>query len=80
MTITIKGKIEKGAIRLPKKVCLPDGTWVIAKIEPVLTTREKLKIISALSGGWADDPTIIPIFNEIELERHRYFGRGINFE
>ena len=72
--ITVKSKIEKGSIRLPKKVGLPDGTRVIVRIEPVLETKKKLKIISELSGAWSDDPTIINIFKEIEQERHRYFG------
>ena len=45
MTITVKSKIENGLILLPKKVRLPDGTRVIVKIEPILKTKEKLKII-----------------------------------
>ena len=80
MTITVKGKIEKGSIRLPKKVCFPDGTWVVVRIEPVLRTREKQKVISELSGAWSDDPTITSIFKEIEQERHHYFGREVSFK
>jgi predicted DNA-binding antitoxin AbrB/MazE fold protein len=79
MTITVKSKIEKGSIRLPKKVGLPDGTRVLVKIEPILKTKQKLRVISELSGGWSDDPTIIPIFEEIDKERHSYFGREVNF-
>jgi len=79
MAITVKSKIEKGSIRLPRKVGLPDGTRVLVKIEPILKTREKLKIISELSGGWSDDPTIISIFEEIDKERHGYFGREVTF-
>ena len=41
MAITVKSKIEKGWIRLPKKVSLQDGTRVIIKIEPILKTKEK---------------------------------------
>lgn len=80
MTITVKGKIEKGSIRLPQKVCFPNGTQVIVRIDPVLKTREKEKIISELSGAWSDDPTITAIFKESEQERHRYFGREVSFE
>jgi predicted DNA-binding antitoxin AbrB/MazE fold protein len=79
MMITIKSKIEKGSIRLPKKVGLPDGTRVLVKIERILKTKEKLKLISELSGSWSNDPTIIPIFEEIDKERHSYFGREVNF-
>jgi predicted DNA-binding antitoxin AbrB/MazE fold protein len=80
MTITVKSKIEKGWIRLPKKVRLPDGTRVIVKIEPILKTKEKLKIISELSGAWSDDPTIMSIFEELEQKRHHNIGREVSFE
>ncbi len=80
MMITVKSKIEKGWIRLPKKVRLPDGTRIIVKIEPILKTKEKLKIVSELSGGWSDDPTIISIFDELEQERHHNIGREVMFE
>jgi predicted DNA-binding antitoxin AbrB/MazE fold protein len=80
MTIIVKSKIEKGSIRLPKKVGLPDGTRVVVRIEPVTKIKEKLKIISELSGAWSDDPTITPIFRAIDQERHRYFGREVSFE
>jgi hypothetical protein len=56
---------------------LPDGTRVIIRIEPVLKSREKLKIISELSGAWSDDPSIGLIFEEIERERHSHFGRHL---
>ena len=80
MTITVKSKIENGSIRLPKKVRLPDGTRVIVRIEPILKTKEKLKIISELSGAWSDDPTIMSIFEELEQERHHDIGREVSFE
>ena len=80
MTITVKSKIEKGSIRLPKKVGLPDGTRVILRIDPIRKTKEKLKIISELSGGWSDDPTIMPIFEELDQKRHYNIGREVNFE
>jgi len=73
--ITVKSKIEKGSIRLPKRVRLPDGTRVIVSIAPVLKTKEKLKVISELFGSWADDPSISSIFRQIDQERHTYFGR-----
>jgi hypothetical protein len=78
--ITLKSKIEKGSIRLPRSVGLPDGTRVIVRIEPVQTSRAKLKTISDLSGAWSKDQTIIPIFEEIDRQRHAYFGREVRFE
>lgn len=79
MIFTVKSKIEKGMIRLPKKVRLPDGTQVIVKIEPTLKSREKKKIISELCGAWSDDASILPIFEDIEKERHHYHGREVSF-
>ena len=80
MTITVKSKIEKGWIRLPKKVRLPDGTRIIVKIEPILKTEDKQKIVSELSGAWSDDSTIMSIFEELEQERHHDPGREVTFE
>ncbi len=80
MMITVRSKIENGSIRLPKKVRLQDGTRVIVRIEPILKTKEKLKIISELSGAWSNDPTIMPIFKELDQERHRNIGREASFE
>ena len=80
MAITVKSKIDKGWIRLPKKVRLKDVTRVIVRIEPILKTKEKLKIIAELSGTWSDDPTIKPIFRELEQERHHNIGREVSFE
>ena len=78
--ITVKSKIEKGSIRLPKKLGLPDGTRVIVRIEPVQETKKKQRIISELSGAWSNDPTIINNFKEIEQERHSYLGREMSLE
>jgi predicted DNA-binding antitoxin AbrB/MazE fold protein len=80
MTITVKSKIEKGWIRLPKKVRLPDGTRIIVRIEPILKTKDKQKIVSELSGAWSDDSTIMSIFEELEQERHHDPGRVVTFE
>jgi hypothetical protein len=80
MMITVKSKIEKGSIRLPKRVKLPDGTQVIVRIEPIQKAKEKQKIVSELSGAWSSDLTIRSIFEKIDRERHCYFGREVNFE
>jgi len=79
MTITVKSKIEKGSIRLPKKVHIPDGTRVIVRIDPILKTKEKQKMISELSGSWSGDPTIMSIFKELEQKRHQNIGREVVF-
>jgi hypothetical protein len=78
--ITVKSKIEKGSIRLPKSVKLPDGTQVIVRIEPIQKAKEKQRIVSELSGAWSGDPTIRSVFEKIDQERHCYFGREVDFE
>jgi predicted DNA-binding antitoxin AbrB/MazE fold protein len=80
MRITVESKIEKGWIRLPKNVRLPDGTRIIVKIEPILKTKDKQKIVSELSGAWSDDSTILTIFEELEQGRHYDPGREVTFE
>ncbi len=79
MTITVKSKIEKGSIRLPKKFHIPDGTRVIVRIDPILKTKEKQKVIAELSGSWSGDPTIMSIFKELEQKRHQNIGREVVF-
>ena len=80
MMITVKSKIKKGSIRLPKSVRLPEGTRVLVKIEPILKTKEKLKIVSELFGAWSNDPTIMAIFQELDQKRHEDIGREVSFE
>jgi len=80
MTITVKGKIGKHIIKLPEWVQIPEGTEVKVKIETEMTKEEKRKLVANLCGTWADDPSIDSIFEEIEKERHRYSGRGINLD
>jgi len=77
--ITVESKIEKGWIRIPKKVRLPNGTKIIVKIEQKIKSKDKLKIISELSGSWFGDPTIMSIFEELENERHHDIGREVSF-
>jgi hypothetical protein len=62
--ITVRSKIEKGSVRLPKRVNLPDGTQVIVRIEPIQKAKEKQKIITELSGAWSGDPTIKSVFRK----------------
>ena len=79
MTIMVNGIIEKGSIRLPDNLPLPDGTRVIVRIDPERLTEEKRQVIDELSGAWSDDPSIVDVFQEIEEQRHGYLGRQVNF-
>lgn len=80
MMITVKSKIEKGCIPLPKKVRIQDGTKVLVRIEPILQKKDKQRIIDELAGSWANDPSIKDIFRKINEDRHSDMGREVSFE
>lgn len=42
--------------------------------------EEKKNIIESLCGSWADDKSIDVIFKEIDLQRHIYPGRKVEFD
>ena len=42
--------------------------------------EEKRDIIESLCGSWADDKSIDAVFKEIDLQRHVYQGRKIDFD
>ena len=80
MTITVRSRIERGHIRLPKSIRLPEGTEVVVEIQPILKKKEKRDIAAELCGTWSDDPTIGAIFEDIEQQRHQYAGRQLDLE
>lgn len=41
---------------------------------------EKKNIIESLCGSWAGDKSIDAIFKEIDLQRHAYSGRKVDFD
>lgn len=45
-----------------------------------ISLDEKRNIIESLCGSWADDKSIDAIFKEIELQRHAYSGRKVDFD
>jgi hypothetical protein len=75
MTITLKGKIENRAIKIPRWVKIPDGTRVTFNIKTFLTKEDKKEIAQSLRGAWAKDTSINSIFNKIDKKRHKYRGR-----
>jgi len=42
--------------------------------------EEKKNTIESLCGSWADDKSIDTIFKEIDLQRHIYPGRKVDFD
>ncbi len=45
-----------------------------------ISLEDKKNIIESLCGSWADDKSIDIIFKEIELQRHTYSGRKVDFD
>lgn len=45
--------------------------------EPGLSLTQKQKLVDDLCGAWADDQSIIPIFQEIEQQRALNMPRDI---
>ena len=77
MSITARCTIEQGMIRLPHALPLPDGMKVIVTVEPVFSGAQRKKIARELAGSWQEDSSILPIFMEIDAERHAYRGRDV---
>jgi hypothetical protein len=46
----------------------------------IQSLEEKKNIIESLCGSWADDKSIDVIFKEIDLQRHIYPGRKVEFD
>lgn len=44
------------------------------------SSEEKKNIAESLCGSWADDESIDVIFKEIDLQRHIYPGRKVDFD
>ncbi|OGW53350.1 MAG: hypothetical protein A2Y81_03525 [Nitrospirae bacterium RBG_13_43_8] len=42
--------------------------------------EERKNIIESLCGSWSDDESIDVIFKEIDLQRHVYPGRKVDFD
>ncbi|NJD38554.1 MAG: hypothetical protein FIA89_09605 [Geobacter sp.] len=80
MPITTQCTIQHGMIRLPANLGLIDGMKVLVNIEPVTTKASKKVLARKLAGSWNDDSSIGNVFNEIDKERHSYFGRDIEIK
>lgn len=47
--------------------------------QKIRSLKEKKEIIESLCGSWANDKSIDAIFEEIDLQRHAYSGRKVDF-
>lgn len=77
MSITLNGVVHGKRIDLEAEPQIPDGARVMVRIETrKLTADEKRRIIAATSGAWAGDPSIEPIFAELEKRRRETVPRA----
>ncbi|MGH2521542.1 MAG: hypothetical protein ACRDH2_03465 [Anaerolineales bacterium] len=80
MVAQLHGIIHGKQIELERETGLPSGSAVIVQIQPKpLTLEEKRRLLHRLSGAWADDTSLIAIFNEIEKQRSLTTPRDVNF-
>ena len=70
MATQLHGVIHGKRIDLESETGLPSGSAVIVHIQPEpLSLEEKRRLAEALCGAWAGDPSLKPIFAEIEQQR-----------
>jgi hypothetical protein len=81
MEMQLHGTIDGKRIELEEETGLPDGSAVLVQIQLTdndLETRRRM--IEALCGAWADDPSLPGIFAEIERQRDQAGSRNIDFD
>lgn len=82
MVVRTEGVLRSGRIELARPVsALPEGCLVSVELRPrELPLAEKRRLVQELAGTWADDPSLGPIFEEIEQQRHTDQGRPIDLD
>ncbi len=81
MEAQLHGIIAGKRIELEEETGLPDGSPVIVQIQ--LTNSDldrRRRMIEALCGAWADDPSLVNIFAEIEQQRDQARPRDTDFD
>lgn len=79
--IQIQGVIKGRQIELEREPELPSGSLVMVQIHPKpLTLAEKRQLAHSLCGAWSDDPTIGPIFDEIDRRRSQSPTREVDLD
>jgi len=77
MVVRAEGVLRGGNIELRTPVTeLPEGSAVSVEMRPhELPLAEKRRLAQELAGSWAGDPSLEPIFDEINRRRHADPGR-----
>ena len=78
----VKGIIRAQSIQLLENISIAEGTEVIIEItESYLINQDnQWQQLQQVIGKWKNDSEIDTIFNDIDRERHQYFGRDLSFE
>ena len=81
MVVQLHGIIKGKQTELERETGLPSGSVVVVRVEPKrLPLEEKRRLVDALSGIWADDPSLKTLFAEIERLRSITPPREVNFD
>jgi hypothetical protein len=82
MVVRTEGVLRGGCIELDEPVsALPEGCLVTVELRPrKLPLSEKRRLVQELVGTWGGDPSLGPIFEEIEQRRHADHGRPLNLD
>ena len=81
MEMQVHGVIDGKHIELEQETGLPAGSSVLVQIQsapPDLHAQRE--IIEALCGAWADDPSVLDIFADIQRERERAAPRNTDYD
>ena len=81
MEMQLHGVIDGKHIELEQETGLPAGSPVLVQIQSApLALEAKRQVIEALCGAWADDPSVAPIFADLQRQRDETAPRPINYD
>ena len=81
MEMQLHGVIDGKHIELEQETGLPAGSAVLVQIQSTdLDVAAKRRVIDALCGAWADDPSVAAIFADIQRQREDTTPRPIDYD
>jgi hypothetical protein len=81
MEMQLHGVIDGKHIELEQETGLPAGSSVLVQIQAApLDLAAKRRMIEALCGAWADDPSLTHIFADIQRQRAQSTPRSVDYD
>lgn len=81
MGLLMAGVVHGKRIDLERETGLPAGAAVMVSIESMkLTLAERQQLVDELCGSWREDPSLGPVFSEIERRRAASAPRDADFD